>query len=99
MRIIGLIILLCNFLWLAYDAFSIKPIARVITAHTYELIDQETLDAFSKKQVKKYASDSVSEAINAMPHFIYPGIGMLIGGMLLMFSKQYVTDANNDKNT
>jgi len=84
MKIAGLLLLLCNFTWFTFNVMSIGPIARSVVVNHYEKLDKDT---YTKKEVQKHIRDVASGFTGKLRLFFYPGLGMLIGGLLLFYSK------------
>ena len=83
MRLVGFVLLLVGFLWLAWSEFSIGPILRVaVEMESQDLAaDRDTL--YTRGQVMNGTARAIGDFSRRLPNFMLPGCAMLVGGLLL----------------
>lgn len=91
MRIVGFLSLFGGFAWLCYSAFSVRPIARAVVVAHYERLPKAPDATYSREDIQKEMRETTFDAIQRCPSFMYPGITMLAGGLLLAFSRRRPT--------
>ncbi len=91
MRIVGFLFLFGGFACLCLGTASISPITRAVVIKRSHQLPAAPDATYSREDIQKEMRDTTLEAVGRYPSFLYPGIAMLAGGLLLAFARRKPT--------
>ena len=84
---IGIIFLILGLIWLVGNAIYTDPLARALTGSYYAKINALESNTLNKGEVRSIVKDAISDLHAMQPPYTYPGLLMLVGGLMLAFCK------------
>lgn len=85
LRVVGLVLLLGGFTWLALGCFVAPATQRPVVAAHFQALPKADTITMTRREMMKEIHDVAAGVIVNQPRFFRPGCTMLVGGLLLAF--------------
>ena len=82
-RLIGLVLLWCGFLWLCFNSLTLPANIRPVVGAHFAHLPKEDNATITAREMRYEIHDVAVDLLKSEPSFVYPGVVMLIGGLLI----------------